>query len=450
MYHYNLYDVTGLTYRIEGRTAAEIAASVEGGIRRGALPAGARLPPIRQLAQGLGVSPATVTAAYRTLRGRGWLTGSGRQGTAVRPRPALIGRRPAPVPPGVRDLASGNPDPRLLPDLAPVLRALPVWPRLYGAPAVLPELGEHARRQLAADGFDASHLTVTSGALDALERVLAAELHPGDRVAVEDPGYTALLDLLVAMGLRPEPMALDDEGPLPAALAAALARGCAACVVTPRAQNPTGAALTPARARALRALLDRYPEVLVVEDDHAGAVAGAAAAGLCAGRPPQRWAVARSVAKSLGPDLRLAVLAGDARTVGRVADRILLGPEWVSHLLQRAVVRLWADPGTASTLAHATATYRARRTGLLRALTRRGIPACGRSGLNVWVPVREETATVQSLLARGWAVRAGETFRLASPPAVRITIATLRPAEAERLTADLAAVLAGTGRTPGA
>ncbi|HUY62022.1 MAG TPA: aminotransferase class I/II-fold pyridoxal phosphate-dependent enzyme [Candidatus Dormibacteraeota bacterium] len=435
-------------YRISGRGAAEIAASVESGIRAGALPPGTRLPPIRGLARELGVSPATVTAAYRLLRGRGWLTGAGRQGTAVQARPALVGRRPAAVPPGVRDLASGNPDPRLLPALGPVLRALPSPSRLYGAPAVLPELAAHARRQLAADDIDPTHLTVTSGALDALERVLAAELRPGDRVAVEDPGYTALLDLLVAMGLRPEPVALDDEGPLPAAFATALARGCAACVITPRAQNPTGAALTPARAQALRALLDQHPAVLVVEDDHAGAIAGTAAASLCAGRPPRRWAVARSVAKSLGPDLRLAVVAGDAETVGRVADRILLGPEWVSHLLQRAVVRLWEDPATAVTLARAATTYRARRTGLLTALARRDIPARGRSGFNVWVPVREETATVQSLLARGWALRAGETFRLASPPAVRISTATLRPAEAERLARDLAAVLAGTGRTP--
>jgi hypothetical protein len=80
-------------------------------------------------------------------------------------------------------------------------------------------------------------------------------------------------------------------------------------------------------------------------------------------------------------------------------------------------------------------------------LAERGIQARGRSGFNVWVPVDEETRVVQALAEAGWAVAAGERFRVASPPGVRVTAAALQPAEAARFAADLAAVLAPSPRT---
>jgi DNA-binding transcriptional MocR family regulator len=430
-----------LSYAITGRRARAIADSVEAALRAGRLAPGAALPTVRALAGTLRVSPATVAAAYRTLRGRGLIAGAGRRGTRVTQRPPLATPAPAPAPAHLVDLSDGNPDPRLLPALAPALAALPRQPRLYGEPANRSRLLELAARQLGADGIPVASLAVVGGALDGIERVLQAHLRPGDRVAVEDPGYSGVLDLVAALGLVAEPVALDDLGPVPGSLRRALQGGALAAIVTPRAQNPTGAALDERRASELRSLLDAWPGVLVVEDDHAGPVAGVRAFTLCR-RGRQRWALARSVAKSLGPDLRLAILAGDAGTVARVEGRQRIGTGWVSHLLQVTVEALWSRDGTETRLASAATAYAERRQSLLDALARRGVEAHGRSGMNVWVPVPDEAAAVAGLAEAGFAVRAGERYRLRSAPAVRVTTARLAMRDAERVADALAGSVA--------
>src|SRR3546814_17436354 len=91
--------------------------------------------------------------------------------------------------------------------------------------------------------------------MDGIERALRSHIRPGDAVGVEDPGYVSVLLLVRALGLRPIPIALDNDGIRPEALEAAISAGIKALVITPRAQNPTGARLTAARARTLARLL---------------------------------------------------------------------------------------------------------------------------------------------------------------------------------------------------
>ena len=432
-------------YQPRGETAQAIAADIEAAVRDGRLQPGERLPAVRSVAERLGVSPGTVATAYQRLAGRGLLQGQGRRGTVVAGRPPLPLRPRFVLPVGVRNLADGNPDPALLPDLAPVLAGLDHRLRFYGDPAKHPDLVAAASRQLDADGIPPGPLAVVGGAMDGVERVLTAHLRAGDRVAVEDPGFAGVLDLLPALRLQVVPVPVDAAGMRPEGLERALAAGAGAAVVTPRAQNPTGAAFDAGRARALRAVLARHPGVVVVEDDHAGPVAGAAPHSICTRRAC--WAVVRSYAKSLGPDLRVAVLRGDPTTVARVEGRQSLGTGWVSHLLQEAVARLLTDAATGRLLRRAEATYARRRRGLVEALAAHGLTTAGASGLNLWVPVPEEQSTVRSLLAAGWAVAAGEAYRRAAGPGIRVTIATLTPGEARSLAAALAAALTPAGRT---
>ena len=424
---------------INGQTAVNIARSVEAAVTAGTASRGDLLPPVRTLAGHLGVSPATIAAAYRILQDRGITVADRRRGTRIRPNAPASPLATPRLPRNVRDLADGNPDRALLPDVQRAIRKLAAKQRLYGEEFDDRPLVALARRQFRRDGVPAQAIAIANGALDGLERVLRERLRPGDRVLVEDPGFSGVLDLLASLGLIAVPVAVDDEGIRPDALQRALRGTAEAIIVTPRAQNPTGAAMTRRRAQRLRAILRSKPGVMILEDDHAGPVAGARYVTLVQ-RERARWAVIRSVSKSLGPDLRVAMMAGDAETIASVERRQMTGMRWVSRILQDLVVALSNDRA----VRRAEKTYTARRNALLDALQSEGIEAHGKSGLNVWIPVGEESAVVQAMFQHGWAVQAGERYRLQSAPAIRVTISTLT--EAKRVAADLAVVLGMRGR----
>lgn len=439
MYCYINY-MSPVHYPVSGGTAKDIADSLQNGIRTGGFVPDQALPSVRGLAEELAVAPGTVAAAYKLLGDRGFVVGRGRQGTVVRPRPSADSRSAsAPVGPGVVDLASGQPAADLLPTIDPAGRT--TGPAAAPDVLVRPELVAVARTRLTRDGVPADHLTVAGGGLDGIHRVLSAQLRPGDLVAVEDPGWPNALDLVAALRLRPWPMAVDESGPRPAALAAALRAGVRAVIVTSRAQNPTGAYVTAGRAAELRTVLAGHPETVVIEDDHAAELAGAELATLAGAT--RSWAFVRSTSKPYGPDLRLAVVAGDAATIAEVEARTAMTSGWVSTLLQGLVVQLWTDPAVAQTVRRAGLTYDLRRDGLLRALADRTITAIGATGINVWVPVPDETAVATRLLQDGWAIAPGARFRQASGPGVRITVSGLTEAAVPRLADDLAAALSG-------
>jgi DNA-binding transcriptional MocR family regulator len=184
-------------------------------------------------------------------------------------------------------------------------------------------------------------------------------------------------------------------------------------------------------------LLAAHREVLVIDDDHVHALTAEPLH--CLSGATDHWALVRSTAKAYGPDLRLALYTGDAVTVDRVSGRHRLGAGWVSHLLQRAVVHLW-ETGAVDAKATARA-YDERRQALLSALADRGVAAHGRSGMNVWVPVSDETGAVAGLLQRGWAVAPGARFRARSRPGVRLTVSPLAAEEVAPLADAVAEVL---------
>ena len=266
----------------------------------GRLRAGLRLPSTRELAAGLGVSRNTVVNAYDLLLSEGYVRARGRAGTVVadflspalrRERAeAVPGRDPrlnptwrAPtslIPIGVRNnyrfnFSVGIPDWESFP--------VPVWRRLsaralrkasktragYGEPQ-----GQIALREAIAGHISfaraiactAEEIIVTAGAQQAFDLLARILVTPGQTtVAMEEPGYPPLRNVLTAAGAKVVSIPVDSEG----LKVDRLPRNTKMICVTPSHQFPLGVHLSLARRTAL---LDfaRTQGAVIVEDDYDG------------------------------------------------------------------------------------------------------------------------------------------------------------------------------------
>lgn len=428
---------------ITGRTAGEIADSVRMLLERGALRSDDALPPVRTLAEQLGVNRNTVVAAYRLLAQAGVVVARGRGGTRIAEVSPVAAEGVA-ADTVLRDVGSGNPDPALIPDPSGVLGRVAGRPVLYGEPVIDEGLAAWAKRWFAADSPAETdiHLTVTGGAVDAVERLLAQALTRDDAVALEDPCFLASIHTVRLAGYRAIPVPVDDEGMTVDGLRAALDAGARAVVITPRAQNPTGSSLSAERAAALREVLSDHPYVLVIEDDHFSLLSTQPYRSII-GERHERWARVRSVSKFLGPDMCLAVTASDPTTAERLALRLGSGTTWVSHLLQRLTHALVSDETAMATIATARAHYADRNAAFAAELTCSGLPCASGDGLSLWVEVPGTARSVaDALMRRGWLARTGDEFRLSDDAPsrhLRLTVHDLNDADAALLVRDLVA-----------
>ncbi|MDP9795763.1 DNA-binding transcriptional MocR family regulator [Catenuloplanes nepalensis] len=434
---------------VNDRSARGIAAAVSRLVHTGELPPGARLPTVRSVARELGISPTTVSEAWRSLATAGAIQTRGRSGTFVltpgRPRQKLRYARvtagPAALP---HDFSTGVPDHDLLPDLAGALRRIgdTRFTTSYLEEPVLPRLESVLRERWP---FPPHQLTVVDGALDAIDRLTSAVVRFGDHVLVENPAFPPVLDLLESVGAVAVPVAMDSSGLLPQSLRTALDAGPTALYLQPRAHNPTGASMTPDRAEALAAVLAAHPlggGVMVVEDDHAGDIATATAVSIGAWLPEQTAHV-RSFSKSHGPDLRLAAVGGPSALISAVADRRLLGPGWSSRILQAVLLDLLTDSATVRQVAAARKEYAARRAAMLAALAARDVRATAADGINMWVGVRDQQVAMLSLAAHGIGVAPGAPFEVEPLDGdhIRITVGLIRDGFDDL--ADIVATVAG-------
>ncbi|HDO6756636.1 transcriptional regulator PtsJ [Klebsiella pneumoniae] len=428
---------------LAGKTASEIFDNIRHLVQSGGLQPGEVLPPVRELASQLAVNRNTVAAAYKRLVTSGLAVSQGRNGTAIKARdtlPALEGGDPTTP---LNDISSGNPDPARLPDLPRYLGQIARTPRLYGDAPIEPRLGQWAEAWFAREIAVPFAVNLASGAIDALERLLCALLLPGDGVVVEDPCFLSSINMVRYAGFTPCPVAVDAEGMDPDGLEEALRNGARAVILTPRAHNPTGCSLTETRAHALREVLARYPQVLAIVDDHF-ALLSATPWHSPLPASTQRWALVRSMSKTLGPDLRLAFIASDAATSAALRLRLNAGSQWVSHLLQDLTLACLTDEAFIASMTETRRHYRQQNAKLAAALARHGFShATPGDGLNFWLPLPAASQPYALRLARaGWLVREGEVFGIrTSSHGLRLSLGRLSDAEISRLAADIAQAL---------
>lgn len=436
-----------------------IAGAIARQINTGDLAPGDRLPTVRDVAAELGVSPATVSQAWQALRRAGLITARGRAGTFVSaaPQPWLsprVQRLVGYVEGLPLDLSRGTPDPALLPELAPAFtRVRPTaGTDVYQESPVLPDL----RSVLAASWpYPAEAVTVVDGSQDAVTRTLEQVVGFGDRVALESPGYPPFLDTLDLLGAEILPLDLDAEGVTTASLTRALRRRPVAVVIQPRAQNPTGISMTPARAEGLAAAVVRArSRAIIIEDDHSGSISTGTDVSLGTWLPDQVVHV-RGFSKSHGPDLRIAALGGPSAVLDRVVARRMLGPGWTSRMLQTILLDLLVEARSVEAVAVARRTYAERQAAVRAALAKNGIELAVPDGINLWLPVADERAALVQLTTAGIRAAGGAPFFApvpagASPPFgdyVRVTTGLVETAAAEAVAEALVAAATAVGRT---
>jgi DNA-binding transcriptional MocR family regulator len=415
-----------LTANLQDRSQRGIAIETSALIRSGAIPVGAQLPPVRELAQALGVSPGTISAAWSELRRFDVISGRGRTGIRV------SGNKVAPHPtrfeqigqfaPGVIDLTLAVPDPALLPPLGEAL----------GRAAAVEGLNSYQRipiiDQLAAAvkprwPYGAEAYAATHGGYDAVHVTLQALLIPGSVVAVEEPTAMRLLDILDGVGAYVMPVACDAFGPKPADLAAALRKSPTAFLFQPRTHAVTGHRVGKDRLKELADVL-AASDALIIEDDGIGDISVSPSSRL-GRRFPKRVVHIRSYSKSLGPDLRLAVLSSSRDIVGRIQGFRAFGAGWTSRILQAAGAYLIEDAKTEAIVGRARRVYAERRQGLVDLLGLRGIKLPDRDGLCLWLPVRSEQFALVTLAARNIAVMPGKKYAAGENRHIRVATSLL-------------------------
>ncbi|WP_406343113.1 PLP-dependent aminotransferase family protein [Streptomyces sp. NBC_01578] len=349
-------------------------------VRAGRLPPGTRLPPYRSLAADLGLARNTVADAYAELVAEGWLTARQGSGTRVAHRaaaatPARIPKK-APSRPAapVHNLRQGQPDAASFPRtawLAASRRAVNAAPNDAFGPG-----DPHGRIELrrALSGYLArvrgvrcspERIVICSGFAHALRLLFGGGVLRGP-LAVESYGLAFHRSLLVAVGVRTVPLAIDEHGARTGELTGL--PGVRSVLLTPAHQFPTGGPLHPER-RAAVVDWARTRGGLVLEDDYDGEFRyDREPVGAVQGLDPDRVVHLGSVSKSLSPAIRLGWMVLPEHLVGAVLAAKGEREGWASVLDQLALADFIESGHYDRHIRRMRQRYRRRRDQLVAAL----------------------------------------------------------------------------------
>lgn len=432
-----------LATRMDGRKPENIIASVVRLVESGELPAGSRLPTVREFAHLMHISSATVADAWSELRESGFIETRRRGGTVVMQRPGSHGFGTTG---GVMlDMAQAIARPELQPDLGAALMA-----GLKVATLHRPEreyitlaLREALRPSWP---FEPEAWMAAAGGAEAAYAAIAATLGPQLHVAVEHPTSPSIIETLENLNVRISPVPCDREGPLPSALETALQAGADSFVYQPCAQTPLGHVVSERRLAELAAVLGKRSGVMIAELDTAGPLAIDPGSTIAL-HLPDRVLYSRAYCKTYGIDLKTSIISGTQALVSKVISLRSGGYSVTSRILQTALAWLLSDPQSIGAVNRARDYYAERRLSLLAALQRKGIECHSPDGLFVWLPVENEETALLRLATQGIEASSGSRCRV--PPAsitphLRLAITAL-PEQTEFVDA-VAQVLAEAAR----
>ncbi len=413
------------------RDFRSVADEVAAEIRSGALKPGDRLPPQRAFARRYGIANSTATRVYQELGRRGLTVGEVGRGTFVRATAATD-------PPALGEPASSRIDLELnypsVPEqsalLAGALEGLLRTDAFGRALRPVGPAGGPAAREAAADlltrgGWrpDPARVLFAGNGRQALSAVFAALVPPGGRLGVEEFTYPVAKAIAGRLGITPVPLAMDEEGIVPEALAEAhRAAPLHAVYAQPVLQNPLSLTMPEGRRTRLAELLRRL-DLRLVEDtiwaflrDELPPLAALL---------PERTVLVDSLSKRLAPGLSLGYVVTPSPLLGDVAAALRSGGWTAQHFNLEAATR-WQDEGVVRRL------VRAKQRD---AAARQDIAARRLSGFELRTDPRSYQCWWQ--LPRPWRadtfVAAASRYGIGVPPAAAFTVDPAHAPNAIRL-----------------
>ncbi|MFD8387097.1 PLP-dependent aminotransferase family protein [Streptomyces sp. NPDC059679] len=409
-----------------------IADSLAADIAAGRIRPGERLPPQRRFARQRSIAASTAARVYQDLIRRGLAVGEVGRGTFVRAgepatEPALA------EPGGARvDLELNF---AVLPDhpglLAQGLERLLRPDQLAASLRPMTAAGSPSARRAAASllsrtGWEPEprQLLFAGNGRQAIAAAIAALVPPGERLGVETLTYPLVKGIAARLGVTLVPLAMDDAGLLPAALAAA--PPLRAIYLQPTLHNPLGITLSDERRTELAGLLDQR-DMYAIEDGIYGFLRPDQPP--LAALAPERAIMVDSLSKRLAPGLTLGFLVAPAHLTAKVATALRSGT-WMASRFALDAATQWMSDGTATeierTKRHDAAVRQRIAAERLAGFSVRADPCAYHCWWELPEPWRAETF-VAAAARRGISVTPAGAFAVGpghAPNAVRLALSS--------------------------
>lgn len=420
--------------KTDGPMYLSIAEAIAKDVRDGVLKPGQRLPPQRALAEALNIDFTTVSRAYAAAGKKDLVEGRVGQGTYVKD----VERQPRETPMMAKDRTVD-----MSMNMPPCFNDAKLFRQMWDG---FQDLGTYKgdkflMRYQRPGGSEADRaagqkwlqnncqleptddVVLCNGVQSAVLSIASLILKPGDTVCCEALTYPGFLAVAKYLNLNLIPVAMDDEGLDPDALADICKKHQpTALYTTPTLHNPTATTLTSERRSRIAKIADQY-NLTILEDDAYGALAADAPPPLAHFAPDRTWHIS-STSKALAPSLRVCFVLPPNGVSSEGIRRAIRANGGVVSPISAGLATTWINSGIANKV-----------TSAIRAETRRrqktfsdilpDVPIMD-DAFHVWLTIPEDQSATEFVLSMrgiGTGLVPGRAFTIgAAPNAVRVAL----------------------------